>query len=642
MRVFKKSLGIFLAVAVALSALYPLLQQVTAAEYILEPSSLRGLDYTTSDRLAKVLEEVFAGDIDIYSDGQYTQEVAMPVGMSMSNSTLYYVKSQTTGNPVSGWQCYIYGNAVYNKLFREWVGHADGFAHSRLAIPGGSSTASYELLRDSGIRCGAYLRTTGNSDGSYSSNVGHSMIILAYDPETITYLEGNGDGNGLIRVTIRTWDDFNKRQLSGRGRYIAHMVQPTDLFYDTQYPACKHAAYEGGGVCSSCGSVYDWESTLNPWAVGTFQVMEQVVPRSDAPYGEATAAELTLEKGQKIVALGQYRNAFAQVWYKAQDEQGNTFYVNGASLKLVECPPFEVTCSGFSPENGAVLEQKSHPVKGTVTSNTPLKTVSGYLDGELYATWTAENETTTQVELRQTDLNHKLTFSKLEGGRHRVKVVAESLLHGQLATIHESEFFILSPEPCKHSYVGTVTRDATCTEDGLLSYVCSKCDDTYTRTIVAHGHDYQNGVCTHCADKLILSNLRGKLLSAGLAEDPVTVTLTREGKEVYTATVGSDAYEIKDILPGTYLITVTKAGCVPLTAELVLEPGETVWDGKLCVSGDVNADHRLNVGDVGKLYAYVRRTGKLDAYALLCADYNSDGSVNIGDVVKLYAFLQNS
>ena len=158
MRVFKKSLGILLAVVVAMSALYPVLQQVTAAEYILEPSALKGLDYTSSDRLAKALEEVFAGNIDVYSDGQYTQKVAMPVGTSMSNSTLYYVKSQTTGNPVSGWQCYIYGNAVYNKLFHEWVGHAEGFSHSRVVIPGGSNSVSYELLRDSGVRCGAYLR----------------------------------------------------------------------------------------------------------------------------------------------------------------------------------------------------------------------------------------------------------------------------------------------------------------------------------------------------------------------------------------------------------------------------------------------------------------------------------------------------
>ena len=375
--------------------------------------------------------------------------------------------------------------------------------------------------------------------------------------------------------------------------------------------------------------------------MGKFLVTEQVTPRSDAPYSEATAAELTLEKNQKIEALGQYRNAFDQVWYKAQDEQGNIFYVNGASLKLVECPPFEVTCSGFSPENGAVLEQKAYPVKGTVTSNTPLKSVSGYLDGELYAIWTAPDEATVQVELRQTDLNHKLSFAKLEGGRHQVKVVAESLLHGQIATIHESEFFINSSEPCNHSYAGTVTRDATCSEDGLLTYVCSKCDDTYTRSIAAYGHDYQDGVCTHCADKLLLSDLSGKLLSGGKAEDPVTVTLTREDTKPYTVNVTSEAYELTGILPGTYVLTVTKAGCAPLTAELTLEPGAAVHDIELYAYGDVNGDFRLNMGDVSNIYAYIRSTKKLSDYAVLCADYTGDGTVNVGDVVMVYSFLRN-
>lgn len=642
MRVFKKGLGIVLALAVAITALYPALQQVAAAEYILEPSALSGKDYTDSDRLAKALDQVFAGDIDIYSDGRYTQEVSMPVGTSMSNSTLYYVKSQTSGNPVSGWQCYIYGNAVYNKLFREWVGHAEVFAHSRVVIPGGSNTVSYELLRDSGVRCGAYLRTTGNSDGSYSSNVGHSMIILAYDSETVTYLEGNGDGNGLIRVTIRTWNDFNKRQLSGRGRYISHIVQPTDTFYDAQYPACKHETYGGCGVCSGCGHVYDWESTFDPWALGTFRVTETVTPRSDAPYSDATAAKLTLGKDQKIKAIGNYRNAFDQVWYKAEDDKGNVFYVNSASLKLLECPPFDVTCTGFSPANGAILEQKSYPVKGTVTANTPLKSVSGYLDGELYATWQTDNETTTQLDLRQTDLNHKLSFSKLEGGRHTVRVVAESFIHGQTVVIHESEFFINSPDPCNHSYVGNVTQDATCTEDGLLTYICSKCDDTYTRIIAAHGHDYRDSVCTYCADKLVLSNLSGSVRSAGKSEEPFKVTLTQNSTEIYSATSNSGSYAINGILPGSYVVTVTKNDCAPLITDLTVEPGDAVFDAKICSYGDVNGDGILNMGDVSKLYAHVRGSRRLqDGYLLICADYNADATLNLRDVTQLYAFLRN-
>lgn len=641
MRVFKKGLGILLALAIALAVICPALQHVAAADYILKPSELKGLDYTDSDRLAAALDQVFAGDIDIYSDSRYATEVSMPVGTYMSNSTQYYVKSQTTGNPVSGWQCYIYGNAVYNKLFKEWVGHANGFAHSRVVIPGGSNSVSYELLQSSGVRCGAYLRTTGNSNGAYSGSVGHSMIILAYDSDTITYLEGNGDGNGLVRVTIRTWSDFNLRQLSGRGRYISHMVQPTDAFYQAQYPACSHESFEGYGTCTGCGYVYDWESTLDPWSQGIYRLTEKVVPRSDAPYSAAAAADVVLEKDQKIRTTGQYRNAFDQVWYSAEDASGNTIYINGASLKFVEYPPLEVICTGFSPEDGAELEQKAYPVKGTVTANFPLKSVSGYLDGELYATWTADNETTTQLDLRKTDINNKLSFSKLEGGKHTVMLTAQSFVHGQTVTVHESEFFTVSAEPCSHAYNGAVTRDATCTDDGILTYTCSKCGDTYTRTIAAHGHDYRNGVCTYCGQKPELSNLSGNVLSGGKPEDPITITLSQNGAAVHTATASSGAYAITGIQPGTYTMTVTKNGCATLTAELTLGSGDTVCDARICPMGDVNGDQRLNIGDVSTVYSHIRGYRKLqDAYVLLCADYNGDGTINIGDAVKLYGTLR--
>ena len=641
MRGMKKTLAIALALALVLMVSYPALQRVAAAEFILEPSLLQGSDYTKSDKLAKALDEVFAGDIDIYSDGGFTKETSMPVGLYMENSTQYYVKSQTTGNPISGWQCYIYGNAVYNKLFREWVGHATGFTHSQLMVPVGGDRLSYELLEQAGVRCGAYLRTTGNSDGSYSSNVGHSMIILAYDSDTITYLEGNGDGNGLIRVAIRTWSDFNLRQLSGRGRYIAHLVQPTEEFYQAEYPSCPHEVYEGNGVCTTCGTVYDWESTLDPWAKGIYRLTEKVTPRVDAPYHAAAAAELTLEKNQQIQTTGQYRNAFDQIWYSAQDEAGNTFYVNGAHLKLVEYLPLEVTCTDFSPVDGAVLEQKSYPVKGTVTANYPLKSISGYLDGQLYATWTASDETTTQVDLRQTDLNHKLSFSKLEGGLHTVTVVAQTFVNAQTVTVHESSFITVSAGACNHDYIGAVTRDATCTEDGLLTYACSKCGDSYTRTIAAHGHDYQNHVCTYCGEKRPLANLKGSILTGGNTEEAVHITLLRDGQQMHTTLGSKDAYAIGEIVPGTYVITVTKGDCVPLTVELTLEPGETVLDLKVCIPGDVTGDDRLNIGDVGKIYSHVRGSKKLqEAYILLCADYTGDGTVNIGDVGKLYNLVR--
>lgn len=643
MCVLKKFLGIVLAMAMMISALSPVLLQVNAAEvapvYILDAEDLDGRDFTDSVTLAQLLNKVFAGDIDIFSDSGYKNEVFMELGYNMSMTTQYYVKSKTSNNTVSGWQCYIYANAVYNKLFGEWVKHAKSFAHSTVVIPGGSSSLSYELLRSKGVRCGAYLRTTNKSNGEYNGDAGHSLIILDYDETTITYLEGNGDGKGLVRVVVRTWENFNYFNFERKNRYISHLVQPTNSYYSTHFPNCSHPSYEGCGVCSACGYTYDWQSTLDPWAQGIYRLTEKVIPRSGAPYSAAAKANVTLEKNQQIRTTGQYRNALDQIWYSAKDASGNTFYLNGASLKFVEYPELEVTCTGFSPADGAQLEQKSNPVIGTVTSNFPLKSITGYLDGEPYATWTTPSDTTTtQVNLRQTVINEKLSFSKLEAGKHRIKLVARSYVHSHDVVIHESIFYIKTSQPCTHEYVQSLTVDATCTDSGVLTYTCKKCDDSYIRVIAPYGHEYRNGSCVHCSSPEFIASLSGNVASSGKVDDPVTVTLSQNGQVIYEVIADSNTYTLADIQPGTYTVTVSKNQCTPRTVELTLESGDLVYDFKICNPGDVNADHRLNIGDISKLYAHVRGSNKLqDQYAQLCADYNADGSVNIGDTVRLYS-----
>ncbi|MDI9241821.1 endonuclease/exonuclease/phosphatase family protein [Fusibacillus kribbianus] len=51
-----------------------------------------------------------------------------------------------------------------------------------------------------------------------------------------------------------------------------------------------------------------------------------------------------------------------------------------------------------------------------------------------------------------------------------------------------------------HSYTLTSETAPTCTEPGSKTYTCSACDDSYTETITAQGHAYENGVCTRCGD----------------------------------------------------------------------------------------------------------------------------------------------
>ena len=81
------------------------------------------------------LDEIFVGDIDMFSDRGCNNEVSFYLGERLSMSAAYYVKSKATGNVLGGYQCYIYANAVYNKLYGEWVGNGGSYDHSREVLP---------------------------------------------------------------------------------------------------------------------------------------------------------------------------------------------------------------------------------------------------------------------------------------------------------------------------------------------------------------------------------------------------------------------------------------------------------------------------------------------------------------------------
>lgn len=58
-----------------------------------------------------------------------------------------------------------------------------------------------------------------------------------------------------------------------------------------------------------------------------------------------------------------------------------------------------------------------------------------------------------------------------------------------------------APSGCSHNYIETVTKEATCTEDGQTTFTCSECDHSYTEVIPSKGHQEVLGICTVCGEK---------------------------------------------------------------------------------------------------------------------------------------------
>ena len=63
----------------------------------------------------------------------------------------------------------------------------------------------------------------------------------------------------------------------------------------------------------------------------------------------------------------------------------------------------------------------------------------------------------------------------------------------------------------EHSWDGgKVTKEATCTEDGEMTYTCIHCGDTYTEEIPVIDHNFVDGECTECGEKaFVLGDVNG-------------------------------------------------------------------------------------------------------------------------------------
>ncbi len=256
-----------------------------AISYVRDPTKAKGSDYTSNTKLAQVLNEVFAGDVDAFSDSKCTNEIKMPIGGKFSTTAgdpiqkdvSYYIKSKTTGTVISGKQCYIYANAVYNKLYHEWVGNGASLSHSYKVFSGGGQTLSYEMFRDAQVKTGAMLRTTNDKNGKYSGNNGHNIIVLSYDTEKISYLEGNAEQSRYIQITTQSWDNFNYdkfKDTNDGDRYISFLIQPIDDKYYELYSSCTHPSYDDKGICTNaeCKYQFPYDNKRDTSFAGTYKV----------------------------------------------------------------------------------------------------------------------------------------------------------------------------------------------------------------------------------------------------------------------------------------------------------------------------------------------------------------------------------
>ena len=224
----KKLIGILLLVVV-LCAFIPNITTTADADVITQASSVHGSDFTNSTALANKLDAIFSGQASVYSNPGCTNLVNTALGTYSvpNNGVLQYVGAYGGGALNSGTSCWIYANGVYYALFGEALGNGTPGYNSRLInlSAGTSCQLTYQNMCLWGVR---------NGVGAQIRVGTHSLIVLRYDSQQLVYLDGNGDGNGLVAVRTETWAQVQSGY-NTRGA-VQYIIQPTDSYMDSLYP----------------------------------------------------------------------------------------------------------------------------------------------------------------------------------------------------------------------------------------------------------------------------------------------------------------------------------------------------------------------------------------------------------------------
>ena len=193
----------------------------------------------------------------------------------------------------------------------------------------------------------------------------------------------------------------------------------------------------------------------------------------------------------------------------------------------------------------------------------------GSYDGATFtraaASGTVKTGTAPMTEVRFTGMAAGTTYYVIGGTRYVIEVEADHV----------------------HSYQEVSRTAPTCTEDGVTTYRCETCGDTYIETTPATGHSYTAAVtaptctekgyttytCTVCGDHYTANEVAA--LGHDYAETTVPATCTENGSVTHTCTRCGNSYT--ETLPATghtYTVSGSEATCT--------EGGKTVHTCTVC------------------------------------------------------------
>ena len=404
----KRLLALLLAVAIIVTLMPSLLLHTEAAEY------------------SQAILAINWGNIQ--SVGHQA-----PKGQACACYGLAYCRTILDGK-VHYYSEYSSGTNEYNAYCSWWLGQYNGFFPSDKSdayrrIYSEISAGRPVVVKVKGVRSSHHYVTIVGFENVASDASLSASNFLIIDPCASSFVAEN---LAAVGYDLKIEDGVYQVEYDTSGA-----VAP----FESVKSFCDHKSYTGCGICKDCGKKYEY--TLNYMDAGIYTVTNSFVPRKDEPYDSAQADETTTIKKGTVTVTASLTNAYKNKWYQISYQTGGkeqTGYVYSSYLKLNKALAQEYEVSITSP--GRIVPRAALPVSGTVTSkHYPLDSVQAYLDGSLYATWTASDSTTMSMQLQPTDINWKLDFAAQAVGKHTLTLKAKDKKHSAYVNVIDHVFY---------------------------------------------------------------------------------------------------------------------------------------------------------------------------------------------------------
>ena len=563
------------------------------------------------------------------------------------------------------------------------------------------------------------------SYGSYSSSNYNSQIISWINSGYHIVLNVNSGGHWIAideAKTLATGQVYIMDSLSGSSN--------ADIALTSRYSTFNNAvAYKGGNVPNNGNSqhspigAYDIATGgensvfVRGWAYDPDDISRSVSVHVyiDGKHVGTLVADGYRADVNNIYGCGEYHGFVGDVSYNVTSSGEHTVEVYALELTYgsggvyLGSKTVTITPDATPPViSNVVIEPDSEGY--TITCDVEDESA---IDRAMFPTWTSYNG---QDDLegadgswpalechRGTVSNGKATFRVNRSDHNNEYGVYRTDIY--IYDIYENgtlEKITYTLEEHVHEYTDEITKEATCTKDGVRTYTCS-CGDSYTETIEATGHNYSNGSCTKCgaadpdyeidvdvnSPQIIVES---KTASSG---DSVDVTIALKNNPgvasmklkvafdslltleniSYNSSIGGQSQQPQSMTSpvtlnwyngsadsegdwtfATLTFKVSEDVAADTTANVIVtynaddvyDISETnidfaVQNGEIIIAdylpGDINGDGYVNNKDLTRLFQYLSDWDVEVVQAAL--DVNGDGSINNKDQTRLFQYLSD-